>query len=65
MSPQLLSRHVEQVMNQAPKTIRPAALAAEALGAMNDRKVTQLVVVEDDRPVGMVRMHDLLRAGVA
>jgi arabinose-5-phosphate isomerase len=65
MSPQLLSRHVEQVMNQAPKTIRPAALAAEALGAMNDRKVTQLVVVEDDRPVGIVRMHDLLRAGVA
>jgi len=65
MSPQLLNRHVEQVMNQAPKTIRPAALAAEALGTMNDRKVTQLVVVEDDRPVGMVRMHDLLRAGVA
>jgi arabinose-5-phosphate isomerase len=65
MSPQLLNRHVEQVMNQAPKTIRPAALAAEALGTMNDRKVTQLVVVEDDRPVGIVRMHDLLRAGVA
>ncbi|MFM8988130.1 MAG: CBS domain-containing protein [Alphaproteobacteria bacterium] len=65
MSPQLLNRHVEQVMNQAPKTIRPAALAAEALGTMNDRKVTQLVVVEGDRPVGMVRMHDLLRAGVA
>ena len=65
MSPQLLNRHVEQVMNQAPKTIRPSALAAEALGTMNDRKVTQLVVVEDDRPVGMVRMHDLLRAGVA
>ncbi|MBM3478602.1 MAG: KpsF/GutQ family sugar-phosphate isomerase [Alphaproteobacteria bacterium] len=65
MSPHLLDRHVEQVMNQAPKTIRPAALAAEAIGLMNDRKVTQLVVVEGDRPVGMVRMHDLLRAGVA
>ena len=65
MSPHLLDRHVEQVMNQAPKTIRPAALAAEAIGLMNDRKVTQLVVVEGDRLVGMVRMHDLLRAGVA
>lgn len=65
MSEHLLNRHVEQIMNQAPKTIRPGALAAEALGAMNDRKVTQLVVVEADRPIGIVRMHDILRAGVA
>ncbi len=61
----LLDRQVEQVMNQAPKTIRPGALAAEALGLMNARKVTQLFVVEAERPVGLVRMHDVLRAGVA
>jgi arabinose-5-phosphate isomerase len=61
----LLDRQVEQVMNQAPKTIRPGALAAEALGVMNARKVTQLFVVEGERPVGLVRMHDVLRAGVA
>lgn len=65
MSENLLDRHVEQVMNQAPKTIRPGALAAEALGIMNERRVTQLVVVEADRPMGIVRMHDILRAGVA
>lgn len=64
MSEQLLNRHVEQVMNQAPKTIRPGALGAEALGVMNDRKVTQLVVVERNRPIGIVRMHDILKAGV-
>ena len=65
MSERLLDRHVEQVMNQAPKTIRPGALAAEALGVMNERRVTQLVVVEAERPMGIVRMHDILRAGVA
>jgi arabinose-5-phosphate isomerase len=65
MSAELLNRQVEQVMNQAPKTIRPQALVAEALGVMNARKVTQLVVVEGDKPVGIVRMHDALRAGVA
>lgn len=65
MSEDLLGRQVEQIMNQAPKTIRPGALAAEALGAMNERRVTQLVVVEAGRPIGIVRMHDVLRAGVA
>ncbi|MBL8699659.1 MAG: KpsF/GutQ family sugar-phosphate isomerase [Alphaproteobacteria bacterium] len=64
MSEQLLNRHVEQIMNQAPKTIRPGALAAEALGVMNDRKVTQLVVVDGATPIGIVRMHDILKAGV-
>jgi arabinose-5-phosphate isomerase len=65
MSEHLLNRQVEQVMNQAPKTIRPNALAAEALGYMNAIKITQLLVIEDDRPIGIVRMHDILRAGVA
>ncbi len=65
MSEHLLHRQVEQIMNQAPKIIRPAALAVEALGIMNERKVTQLVVVEDQMPIGIIRMHDILRAGVA
>ena len=64
MSPDLPSQPVSRIMSLAPKTIRPGALAAEALGYMNDRGVTQLVVVEEDRPVGVVRMHDILRAGV-
>ncbi len=65
MSEHLLHRQVEQVMNQAPKIIRPTALAVEALGIMNDRKVTQLVVVENQQPIGIIRMHDILHAGVA
>jgi arabinose-5-phosphate isomerase len=65
MSPDLLSQPVSRIMSATPKTIRPGALAAEALGLMNDRRVTQLVVVDGDRPVGIVRMHDILRAGAA
>jgi arabinose-5-phosphate isomerase len=65
MSPDLPSQPVARIMSTAPKTIRPGALAAEALGLMNDRRVTQLVVVDGERPVGIVRMHDILRAGVA
>ncbi len=65
MNPGLLSQTVTEVMTPAPKTIRPQALAAEALGQMNVRKITSLFVVDDDLPVGIVHIHDCLRAGVA
>lgn len=65
MSPRLLALPADAVMTRAPKTIRPDALAVEALAAMNAHRVTQLVVVEADAVVGLVRMHDILRAGVA
>ena len=53
----------------AGKTLdKAAALAAEALGIMNgvrdERPITSLFVVEDGRPVGIVHIHDCLRAGV-
>ena len=65
MNPGLLSQTVTEVMTPAPKTIRPQALAAEALGQMNVRKITSLFVVDDGLPVGIVHIHDCLRAGVA
>ena len=40
-------------------------LASEALEMLNASKITALFVVEDGRPVGIVHIHDLLRAGVA
>ncbi|MEM7168737.1 MAG: KpsF/GutQ family sugar-phosphate isomerase [Pseudomonadota bacterium] len=52
------------VMTQGPKTIGSSALAAEALGIMNANSITTLFVVQDQRPVGIVRMHDCLRAGL-
>ena len=40
------------------------ALAADALKLMNDNSITVLFVVDDGKPVGILHVHDLLRAGV-
>lgn len=61
----LLEHAAGEVMTRDPKTIAPDALAAEALKRMNEPPlVTVLFVVEDGRPVGILHIHDLLRAGV-
>jgi len=61
----LLRRTVAEVMTAGPKSIRPSAFAAEALAIMNQRKITSLFVIEDDRPVGILHVHDCLRAGIS
>jgi arabinose-5-phosphate isomerase len=61
----LLQAPVDDVMTVAPKTVRPDQLASEALALLNSSKITALIVVDLDRPVGIVHFHDLLRAGVA
>ena len=64
MGPELVSARAADVMTPDPKTIRPGALASEALGVMNARAITNLFVVDDDHvPVGIVHIHDCLRAG--
>lgn len=65
MRPDLLDARVEEVMTHGPKTIRPDQLASETLEILNSAKVTALFVVEGTKPVGIVHIHDLLRAGVA
>lgn len=56
---------IDQVMTVHGKTARAEMLAAEALKIMEDHKINALVVVDDeDKPVGALNMHDLLRAGV-
>ncbi len=61
----LLQAPVEVVMTASPKTVRPDQLASEALQLLNSSKITALIVVDVNRPVGIVHFHDLLRAGVA
>ena len=64
--PGLLQRTAAEIMTTTPRTIEPKALAAEALNEMNARSITVLFVIdEQDRPVGAVHLHDLLRAGIA
>jgi arabinose-5-phosphate isomerase len=66
MGDELLRSTVDSVMSSRPKTIRPEALAAEALGQMNALTITSLFVVDEEyRPLGILHIHDCLRAGVA
>ena len=62
----LLARTVGEVMTRGPRTIGPEALAAEALRLMNEGPITTLFVVDPARaPIGILHVHDLLRAGAA
>ena len=69
MSPDLVKWPAEAIMTPTPKTIRPSALAEEALAIMNESNITSLFVADEeaDPPVaiGIVHVHDCLRAGVA
>ena len=65
MSADLLKRSAESVMTRDPKTIEPDALASEALAQLNDLKITSLFAIDaEQRPVGLVHIHDLLRIGL-
>lgn len=70
-----LRRHIERdlrevsagdIMTPAPTTIRAGALAAEALALMNEKSITNLFVVDETSaaPVGVLHIHDCLRAGL-
>lgn len=62
----LMQKVAADVATRTPKTVPPDMLAAEALAVMNDRKVTALVVVDaEERPIGLLRLHVLLKAGLA
>jgi arabinose-5-phosphate isomerase len=65
MGPDLLAATAGQIMTPNPKTIKPTALASSALDILNKSRITALFVVEGGRPVGLVHVHDLLRASVA
>ncbi len=61
----LLSQPVGKVMTQMPKTLTPDMLVPAAIEMMNSLAITSIFVVEDAKPVGILHMHDFLRAGVA
>jgi arabinose-5-phosphate isomerase len=65
MSANLLDLPVDEIMTREPKTVRPDQLASEALEILNASQKTQLIVAEQGKPIGVVHVHDLLRAGVA
>jgi len=62
----LLERTAKDVMTENPTTITPNSRASAALLSMNERKITCLFVCEetDKTPIGILHIHDCLRAGV-
>lgn len=65
LSAQILSEKAADLMIRNPKTIAPEAMTAEALKIMHDKKITNLFVVDNLKPVGVIHIHDLLNNGVA
>jgi arabinose-5-phosphate isomerase len=61
----LLSRPVTDVMNKTPLTVDVHAMAAAALALMNDKQITELIVLDGTRVRGLIRLHDILAAGAA
>ncbi len=66
LSPTIMETPAGDVMTAGPQTVAGEALAGEALRLMTERPspILVLFVVEDEKPVGVLHMHDLLRAGV-
>jgi len=65
MSADLTTRAVVDIMTSGAKTLHPETLASEAVHFMNENKITNVFVVADQRAVGVLHIHDCLRAGVA
>lgn len=62
----LTDRTAGQVATATPRVVEPTLLAAEAMAMMAENKITALFVVDDaTRPIGILHLHDLLRAGLA
>ncbi len=64
MSEKIIALKAHEIMTTSPITITSNVFSAEALSIMNNNKITTLLVVEDNRLLGIVHMHDLLRIGV-
>ena len=60
-----LNTNVTEIMIKSPKSMQSQELAVDALNLMEDNKITMLPIVdENNKPVGMLHMHDLINAGV-
>ncbi|HWH63285.1 MAG TPA: CBS domain-containing protein, partial [Ginsengibacter sp.] len=54
----------KDIMTSHPKTIESTRLAVDALDMMRKKNITQLIVVDDKRYVGILHLHDLIREGI-
>ena len=52
-------------MHYNPKVLQPDIMAFEAMSLMNKNSITNVFVVEGNKPIGIIHIHDLLKLGVA
>jgi len=64
MGADLLLKQVSEIMTPGPKVLAPSTLASEALSFLNESQITSIFIVDEGKPVGLVHIHDFLRAGV-
>jgi arabinose-5-phosphate isomerase len=64
MSANLIGAKTADIMTRAPNTLSPDMLASAALELINRFKRTQMFVIDQGRPVGVLHVHDLLRLGI-
>ena len=66
MGEKLLSIKTADIMHKDPLTVPKEMLAAEALSIMNDKEITSLFAVDDNNKlIGIIHIHDILRAGIS
>lgn len=65
LSPDVLDKKALDVMTKNPKTVSKDTMASSAMKIMHDKKITNLFVLENNKPIGVIHIHDLLNNGVA
>lgn len=65
LSNKILDEKAVNIMTKNPKTITKDVMAAEVVKIMNEKKITNIFVVENNKPIGVIHIHDLLNNGVA
>lgn len=65
LSPEILSKEAIDLMTKNPKTVTKDLMASEVLKILNEKKITNIFVIEHKKPIGVVHIHDLLGKGVA
>ena len=64
LSAQILDEKAINIMTKNPRTITKDMMASEVVKIMNEKKITNIFVLENKRPVGVIHIHDLLSKGI-
>lgn len=64
LTPEILNQKAVELMTKNPKTISKDVMASEAIKIMHEKKITNIFIVENNIPIGVIHIHDLLNNGV-